>query len=247
MKKMGLVTLLVIALSLIVASLASADFSVVSYGDTAAVGYEPGSGTTQYYISNGDFSLWENGYPVGWNVPTPATSNGWEVHLAQTDLALTADGMNYGMGWFFRAGTAGSQFATVSQQVSPELVSGYYWVELHETVWGQNIDSGYNAIAWYGFGTSDDPASVTDWRELDPFVYQCENFDGICIVLGRKETRWVNAGEYMFVKMGMKYPDHQSWSVFVIDDITVRDVDDSEGLKVWWIDGLIGWHPNAPR
>lgn len=247
MKKFGLVALLVIAMSLVVAGLASADFSVVSYDDTVAAFYEPGDTGATHYISNGDFSLWENGYPVGWNVPTPVTNNNWEVHLAQMDLALTDDGMNYGMGWFFRAGTAGSQYAHVSQQVSPELVSGYYWVEVHETAWQYNVQSPYNAIAWYGFGTSEDPSSVTDWRELDPFTYQCDNFDGVCIVLGRKETRWIDAGSYMFVMMGMKFPDHQSWTVFGIDDITIMDVDGSSGLKVWWIDGLVGWHPNAPR
>ena len=228
-------------------------FSVVSYTDTTAKGYHPGSVTTPQYIVNGDFNEWANGSPVAWNMPAVNPSNNWEVHFANVDLVKEGGeegrGVNNAAGLFFRAGSAGSQYAGMSQQVGPGLVSGNYWVQVHITAWEERVTSAYNSVAWYGFGSTSDPSSVTEWRELFPDQRVCKNAAQACNYLGRKETVHVEAGSYMHLQMGMKFPDHQSWTVFVVDDISITDL--SDGIEIdltgFVDDGDIFWDSDASR
>lgn len=247
MKKTRIAILLSLLLVLIVATSAFAGgFAVVTYTDTSARGFNPGEVGGDVYIANGDFSDWSGGYPVGWNVPAVALSPNWEVHFAQMDYTR-GGGWNYAAGLFFRTGSAGSQYASMSQQVSSELVGGYYWVQTHITAWEYKTRSPYNAVAWYGFGDSDDPASVSEWRELFPDTYVCDNDAQICNHLGRHETVWIDAGSYMHVKMGMKFPDHQAWTVFGVDDISITNIDGTLLDDGFIDDGDVTWNRSAVR
>lgn len=254
MSRLKIAALLTLIIALVAAVVAFAGgFSVVSYDDTYATGFNPGKEiTTAQYITNGDFSQWgADGKPVGWNVPAPALGPNWEVHFANMDYARpgSIEGMNNAAGYFFRAGSEGSQFAGLSQKVSDSLTTGTYWVQVHITAWEYKVQSPYNSVAWYGFGTSEDPSSVTEWRELFPDPYVCANGDGVCNHLGRKESVNIEAGSYLHLWMGMKFPDHQSWTVFGIDDISISDF--SDGIEVdvndFVDDGDVHWDPNAPR
>jgi len=254
MSKFKAAILLALLLGIVVSVAAFAGgFAVVTYDDTSA-NIRPATRTisTEQFIANGDFLDWDNGFPVGWNVPTPALSPGWEVHFAQMDYARNggADGgINPAVGYFFRTGTSGSQYAGLSQQVSPNLTTGQYWVQVHVTAWEHNVESPYNSVAWYGFGHSQDPASVEEWRELFPDEYVCANSDGNCNHLGRKESVFIPAGSFLHLWMGMKFPDFNSWTVFGIDDISITGFDD--GIKIdvtdFTDDGDVFWDPRGAR
>lgn len=249
--KIALLVTLLLGLVVSVATFAGG-FAVVKYDDTSAnIRVPTNTITTEQYIFNGDFLEWENGYPKGWNVPTPVLSPGWEVHFAQMDYTRSgsSEGLNPAVGYFFRTGTEGSQFAGLSQRVSPKLVSGQYWVQVHVTAWENYVESPYNSVAWYGFGETDSPSSVSEWRELFPDEYPCPNEEGRCNHLGRKEAVFIKAGSFFHLWMGMKFPDHKAWTVFGIDDISITDF--SDGIKIdvtdFTDDGDIRWDPNAPR
>lgn len=253
MSKLRIAIILTVMLGIVVSVAALANgFSVVTYEDTSANIKQPVKEVTApQFIYNGDFSIWNNGYPDGWNVPTPALSPNWEVHFASMDYAMagSTDGTNPAVGYFFRTGSSGSQFAGMSQQVNPALTTGEYWVQVHITAWEHNVESAFNSIAWYGFGDSDSPSSVSEWRELFPDPYVCANGDGQCNHLGRKETVLINEGAYLHLWMGMKFPDHNAWTVFGIDDISISDF--SDGIEVdvtgFTDDGDVFWDERAPR
>lgn len=243
MTKFKVALVVSLLLVVLVASTAFAGgFAVVSYPDTSVTGYSPGSGGT-HYMSNGDFSLWEGGYPTGWKLYSNAVTTGWEVHVAKMDYNTT----NQALGVFVRTGSSGSQYVSFSQQVSPELVTGDYWVNVHVTAWEYNTYSPFNAVAWYGFGTSDDPASVTTWREMYPDVYVCENDAAICNHLLRAETVTINTGDFMHLRVGMKFPDYGAWTVFGIDDINITNITGTDIRSGWIDDGDVKWNPVAPR
>ncbi len=158
-------------------------------------------------------------------------------------------GYNPGAGLFFRTGASGSQYAGMSQQVSPDLVDGKYWVQVHITAWEHNVKSEYNSVAWYGFGDTADPSSVHEWRELFPDAYVCANGDAKCNYLGRKEGVFIRRGAFMHLWMGMKFPDHNAWTVFVVDDISVSDFSDKINVDItdFVDDGDVYWDPRAER
>ncbi len=254
LNKVKLAVLLSAIMGIIITVVAFAGgFSVVSYTDTSAKGYHPSSVTTPQYIVNGDFNEWVGGYPVSWNMPTPVLSPNWEVHFANVDLAKGGGeedrGISNAAGMFFRAGSSGSQYAGMSQQVGDGLVSGDYWVQVHITAWEERVTSAYNSVAWYGFGSTSDPSSVTVWRELFPDQRVCKNISQVCNHLGRKETVNIEAGSYMHLQMGMKFPDHQSWTTFVIDDISITDFSDGIDVDVtdFVDDGDIYWDSQSQR
>ena len=253
MSKLKIAIALTVLLGIVVSVAAFAGgFAVVTYDDTSARIRQPTKTIkTPQYIYNGDFSIWKDGFPDGWNVPTPVLSPDWTVHFASMDYARagSTDGMNPAVGYFFRTGTSGSQYAGMSQQVSPALVTGDYWVQVHITAWEHNVESDYNSIAWYGFGPTDSPSSVTEWRELFPDPNVCANEGGHCNHLGRKETVRIEAGSYLHLWMGMKFPDFNAWTVFGVDDISISDF--SDGIEVdvtgFTDDGDIFWDPRAIR
>ena len=276
--KVALILTLLLGIVVSVATFAGG-FKVVKYDDTSARISQPSKTVkTPQYIFNGDFSYWDGGKPVGWHVPDPVLTPGWSVHFANVDLTAAGTreggspplppeamppekeegpakempdppGYNPGAGLFFRTGASGSQYAGMSQQVSQDLVDGKYWVQVHITAWEHNVESEYNSVAWYGFGETADPASVHEWRELFPDPYVCANGDARCNYLGRKEGVFIRQGAFLHLWMGMKFPDHNAWTVFGIDDISITDF--SDGIEVdvtgFTDDGDIFWDERAPR
>lgn len=253
MSKLKIAIALTVLLGIVVSVAAFAGgFAVVSYDDTSANIKQPAKEvTTPQYIKNGDFSAWSGGYPSDWVVPKPALSPGWSVHFASMDYAKSGstDGMNQAVGYFFRTGSSGSQFANMYQKVGDDLVTDDYWVQVHVTAWEHNVESEFNSVAWYGFGSSEDPSSVTMWRELFPDAFVCSNDAQRCNHLGRKETVSINQGDYMHLMLGMKFPDMGAWTVFGVDDISISDF--SDGIEVdvtgFTDDGDIFWDRRAPR
>ena len=68
--KLAIILALILGLVATIAAFAGG-FSVVTYTDVTATGFDPGKTiTTPQYINNGDFKNWTNGKPDGWNVPT---------------------------------------------------------------------------------------------------------------------------------------------------------------------------------
>ncbi len=254
MSKLKIAIAFTVLLGIVVSVAAFAGgFSVVTYDDTSSDIEQPVEKVTSpQYILNGDFTDWTGGYPDHWNVPMPVLSAGWEVHFANMDYteAGSTGGINQAVGYFFRTGSSGSQFAGMSQQVSDHLTTGNYWVQVHITAWEHNVESAYNSVAWYGFGDSDSPNSVSEWRELFPDEYVCANGDGKCNHLGRKETVFIPKGSYLHLWMGMKFPDHNAWTVFGVDDISITDLH-SDGIHMdvtgFQDDGDVFWDPRALR
>lgn len=247
--RVAIVASLLLGLVVSVAAFAGG-FAVVSYDDVRITDFKPSSPKAAQYIQNGHFTDWVDGKPANWTVPTPALTPGWEVHFAQVDVSRKGDneGINNAIGMFFRTGPGGSQFANMWQKTGV-TAPGNYWVQLHLTAWEENVDSAYNSVAWYGFGTSEDPNSVSEWRELFPDTRVCPNGNEECNYLARKETVALNGGEYLHVRMGMKYPDHNAWTLFVVDDISLTDL--SDGIKVdvknFVVDGAADWDADASR
>jgi hypothetical protein len=240
---------------ILVGTALAGDIDYTTYNDTIEVAgsdidedywfapVEVGSGSL---IRNGDFSSWTDGAPDNWTLWTDSAA-GWEnTHVAMTDLALTPDGENYGLSFFVRnIGGSGSFYAGASQSLDG-VADGYYWVNTHGTNWGNDLTA-YNALAWYGIGTSDDPSSVTEWRTLDPFTGPCNNDWGSCIYIGRYETLHISEGSYFHLLAGHKFPVFNAWTVFLFDDISIVPADGNYVTDGYWIDGLVGWNPNAPR
>lgn len=231
------------------------DIEYVTYNDTGEIAgsdfdddywFAPDEVGTGSLIRNGDFSAWTDGVPDNWTIWSDSKS-GWEnTHVAMTDLALTDDGDNYGLSLFVRnIGGSGSFYAGAYQALDG-VGEGYYWVNTHATRWGEKLYA-YNAMAWYGIGSSSDPSSVTEWRTLDPFTTPCHNNWGLCIYVGRYETVHVDEGSYFHLMAGHKFPVYNAWTVTLFDDISMVPASGDVIEDGYWADGLVGWNPNAPR
>lgn len=258
MKKSKLTVALVIGMFIILLTVGSAmagDISLVTYTDTGEIATgdivddywfapdEVGSGSL---IRNGDFSAWTDGTPDNWTVWSQDV-DGWETpHLAMTDLALTPDGDNYGMSLFVRNIGGSGAYYVGAYQALDGVSDGYYWVNTHATSWGENLVA-YNAVAWYGIGTSDDPSSVTEWRTLDPYTTPCHNNWGSCEYIGRYETVHIPDGAYFHLMAGHKFPVYNAWTVFLFDDISIVPADGNDVDDGFWLDGAVGWDPNVVR
>lgn len=261
MKKLVSSILLAITVVLLTAVIVSANFQVVSYSDTTATGLNETSGGLGSYVVNGDFSQWADGLPNAWDFWYQEKS-GWDTHLSMVDYALTdccGTGENYAMGVFIHnTGGTGSNYAGASQRLEAVTAGNYYWSDLHITAWEDRVSSAYNSVAWYGIGTSDDPNSVTQWREMFPDTYVCWNYFGNnrgCNHLSRTETIWIDGDtdgdgvgdSYLHIMAGHKFADFQAFTVFVFDDISIVDAT-GESVRSGWIDeGDVKWDPNAPR
>lgn len=228
------------------------DVVVVDYEDTASdfdsdSGEVPGS-----LIRNGAFDDWTGnnchsnaGLPDHWCVwPGPGSATtGWDVHAGQADMAFGGDGINDGLTFFIQTAgaTSGGRAAGAYQQLDQITEAGYYFVSVSEAIWSIGEVVPYNSVAWYAISASSDPAMVTDWRELDPFVTQCVNGAESCVYAGRDETVWINPGDYFHLRVEQKFPVHQGSTVFVIDDISIAAIGDgtedtNNGYFVWMND-----------
>lgn len=279
MKKVKLALLLSLVAMLIVVGSAFADghIVVVNYDDTDSDFDTPASETPTSYILNGAFDDWTGGFPDNWTVWADDKS-GWEAaHLAQTDLSFGGDGTNDGLGLFIRhTGGSGSYHAGAYQKLDLIPEAGYYFVNVSETIWYGVDTVPYNSVAWYAISDSESPSGVAadEWKELDPYTIQCPNDWELCDYAGRDETVWVEPGQYFHLKVAQKFPVMNSWTTFVIDDISIAPLeedpenqengfydwvnDDPVDTKWHWYDNYacptadcilttVGWDSNAVR
>lgn len=281
MKKLRIAILLTLLIGLLVVGSASA-LQIVSYDDTASeIDHEYGDNNDASLICNGNFDLWNaDGTPECWEAWAD-TKSGWEeAHLAEMDYAYGGeiDGeypFNNAMGFFVRnVGGSGPFWVGAYNALDNLTEAGYYWVEVHATMWGGfpqiQYDNGLltvdgmlaNSVAFYGFGTSEDPASVGAWHELFPVYYDygvpgavpCPNPWEECYQLGRYETVYLDPAEgdegmlYLHLQAGQKFSTFNVWTVFGFDDILIVPADaEADDLSGWWLAGAIGWDQDAAR
>ena len=268
MKRSSIVLIVSLVLAAVFVSTAFAgidDFSVVSYDDTMADGYDVVAGERGSLIRNGDFSFWVNNAPENWNVWSDPYGAGWEkAHLAQEDLAIPgSENANYGLGMFVRnVGGSGSFYVGASQELDLLPEAGDYWVTIHGTMWGEywffdalNLrftESAYNSVAWYGLGDSKDPDSESEWRELviTPWsggTIPCHNEDQACAYIARSETVHIEPGQYLHIKAGHKFSHFNYWTLFTFDDISIVAADGSTLEDGHLHDGDIYWDRTESR
>lgn len=249
----GLMSLLLGLLVIITGTVAADGFSILGepYPDTRTSGFDRDTSKVRQavYIANGDFSAWTDGLPDSWTLIEPVMAPNWEVHVGRADYARGSAeerGVRNALAIFVRAGSEGSQFVNFYQQVSPNLRSGDHWIQLHMSAWQDKVTSAYNSVAWYGFGDSADPASVTEWRELYPAEVTCHVSAERCTYYGRRELVNVEAGSYLHLQVGMKFPDHQSWTTFWIDEISLTaPLDEATTVEVddfYDTDATVRWN-----
>jgi hypothetical protein len=179
------------------------------------------------FIDNGDFTEWNTtlGSSDPWTFWRDATE-GWTAgRLHEVDVALPAnpEGINNALGWFIQhsGGKAGGYYAGAYQQLTGIPAEGLYYVNVSATAFSGGKTGPYNSVAWYAIGDSADPATVTDWRELFPDQYVCENAAAACNYIGRDETITIKPNQYFHLKVGRKFPEFFGWTMFIIDDISI--------------------------
>jgi hypothetical protein len=248
------------------------DMTEVAVGDTVSdYWFAPSAVGGAQVVLNGDFNMWTDGLPDYWTVWANSKS-GWEdAHVAMANLGY-GGGENYGLGLFVRnVGGSGSYYAGMAQQLDVAPEGGYYWTTVHATMFGEyrffeafgylfvDADNVANAFAWYAIDGHADAADVTGWKELfsvydvpmagspAPGWTACPNPYEACYYVGRYETNWVDAGDYMHVMVGHKFPTYNVWTTFVIDDISMTPAEGSVIEDGLWLDGVLGWDDSAAR
>lgn len=254
MNKVRVVVLGVLVLALLMVGAVSAEgpggpSAPVPYED-AAGGYDAesefnapeGTGVLGSVILNGAFDDWGANGPMNWTLWTDSKS-GWETaRVNKVDLA-SGEGTNDGMGFFVRnVGGSGGYYAGAAQQLN--VPSGTYFINVSETIWYGGDTAPYNSVAWYAISDAASAADVAsgEWRELDPYVYQCPDGDGRCVYSGRDEMVAIESGQYFHVMVGMKFPVYNAWSFFVIDDISVVPATTVEDT----VNGYYDWSNDSP-
>jgi hypothetical protein len=234
--------------------------------------FAPDGGGANSVVVNGDFNMWTSGLPDYWDVWADSKS-GWEdAHLAMANLAVGGDGENYGLGLFVRnVGGSAGYYAGIAQQLDIPEGGGNYWTTVHATMFGEYLffeafgylfvdgDNVANAFAWYAIDEHADASDVTGWKEMfsvydvptagDPVPgwTACPNPYEACFYVGRYETNWVDAGDYMHIMVGHKFSTYNVWTTFIIDDISMTPADGDVIEDGFWVDGVLGWNDGAAR
>lgn len=204
---------------------------------------------TNSLIDNGAFTTWgTNLGPADPWVFWRDNTAGWTAgRLHEVDLALPAnpDGINNAMGWFIQHSGAkeGGYYAGAYQQLNRIPVAGNYFVSISVTAFEDGKTGPYNSVAWYAISDSQSPAGVTDWRELYPDQFVCENAAGVCNYVGRDETVYIAPGQYFHVMVGRKFPEFFGWTMFIIDDISIVAADGTLNTQ----NGFYNWCNDRPE
>lgn len=200
-------------------------------------------------IDNGDFTVW--GTALGpsdpWTFWRDNTA-GWTAgRLHEFDLARPSnpEGISNAMGWFIQHSGAkeGGYYAGAWQQLTRIPVEGLYYVQVSTTAFDDGKTGPYNSVAWYAISDFADPALVTEWRELFPDQFVCDNGDERCNYVGRDETVPIKPGQYFHLKVGRKFPEFFGWTMFVIDDISIVAADGTTGTT----NGYYNWCNARPE
>jgi hypothetical protein len=194
-------------------------------------------------ITNGDFTVW--GTALGPSDPWTFwrdTKAGWTAgRLHEVDLALPAnpDGINNAMGWFIQHSGAkeGGYYAGAHQQLTRIPAEGLYYVTVSATAFSDGKTGPYNSVAWYAISDFEDPALVTEWRDLYPDQYVCANGDEVCNYVGRDETVTIKPNQHFHLMVGRKFPEFFGWTMFIIDDISIVAADGTSGTA----NGFFNW------
>ncbi len=200
-------------------------------------------------IDNGAFTTWGTGLgPSDPWVFWRDTTAGWTAgRLHEFDLALPAnpDGINNAMGWFIQhsGASSGGYYAGAHQQLTRIPASGLYYVSVSLTAFEDGKTGPYNSVAWYAISDEENPALVTEWKELYPDQYVCDNGAGRCNYVGRDETVSINPGQHFHVQVGRKFPEFFGWTMFVIDDISIVAADGTTGTE----NGFFNWCNARPE
>jgi len=205
--------------------------------------------TTNSLIDNGAFTQW--GTTLGPADPWVFwrdTKAGWTAgRLHEVDLALPAnpEGINNAMGWFIQHSGAkeGGYYAGAVQQLNRIPVAGNYFVSISMTAFEDGKTGPYNSVAWYAISDSPNAGAVTDWRELFPDQFVCDNQAAVCNYVGRDETVWINPGQYFHVMVGRKFPEFFGWTMFVVDDISIVAADGTLNTT----NGFFNWCNGRPE
>lgn len=200
-------------------------------------------------ITNGDFTVW--GTALGPSDPWTFwrdTAAGWTAgRLHEFDVALPAnpDGISNAMGWFIQHAGAksGGYFAGAYQQLTRIPATGLYYVSVSTTAFSDGKTGPYNSVAWYAISDSADPALVTEWRELFPDQFVCNNGAGVCNYVGRDETVQIKPNQYFHLKVGRKFPEFFGWTMFIIDDISIVAADGTNNTA----NGFFNWCNASPE
>lgn len=260
MKKLSLALAVSLSLVLLLIGNVFAGVTVIDYDDTSSNFTPPEGGPdSNSLIRNGDFSAWTAGMPDNWTV-WGDTKAGWEdVHLATVDLSDPANrpvGVNDALGFFARnVGGSGSYYAGAYQHLDLIPAAGLYFVNVSVTAWYDNPSGPYNSVAWYGIGSSSEPSSVSEWRELYPDQFVCHNSAQSCWYGGRDEVISISPGEYFHLQVSHKFPFFNSWTTWVIDDISIVAADGSQPETIGyytWVDedgdpAVVRWDREATR
>lgn len=180
-------------------------------------------------IDNGDFTVW--GTSLGpsdpWTFWRDGTA-GWTAgRLHEFDLAnhANAEGINNAMGWFIQhsGATSGGYYAGAWQPLSriTHADDRLYYVTVSTTAFSDGKTGPYNSVAWYAISDYANPAEVTEWKELFPDQFVCNNGDEVCNYVGRDETVPIHANQYFHLQVGRKFPEFFGWTMFIIDDISI--------------------------
>ena len=226
----------------------TSDDDMYSEYTIAATPERQAEAATNSVIDNGAFTQW--GTALGPADPWTFwrdTKAGWTAgRLHEVDLALPAnpEGINNAMGWFIQHSGAkeGGYYAGAVQQLTRIPVAGYYFVSISLTAFEDGKTGPYNSVAWYAISDSPSAAGVTDWRELYPDEYVCDNQAGVCNYVGRDETVWINPGQYFHVMVGRKFPEFFGWTMFVVDDISIVAADGTLNTQ----NGFYNWCNGRP-
>ncbi|MEZ4516806.1 MAG: hypothetical protein R3C44_08200 [Chloroflexota bacterium] len=200
-------------------------------------------------IDNGDFTVW--GTDLGPSDPWVFWRDnkaGWTAgRLNEFDLALPAnpEGINNAMGWFIQnsGATEGGYYAGAHQQLTRIPAPGHYYVSISATAFEDGRTGPYNSMAWYAISDEENPGMVTDWRELYPDQYVCDNGDEVCNYVGRDETVQINPGQYFHIMVGRKFPEFFGWTMFVIDDVSIVAADGTTDTS----NGFFNWCNASPE
>ena len=205
-------------------------------------------------VLNGAFDRWDpvTGLPEDWTVDTSGLTKAG--HPAKMNLADPRHDANNALAMFVRTDGATAGGTAVAYSKLQNQDAGYYWVVVHTTAWGEYDSSiAHNSEAMYAISDKADPAAVPDsaWKELFPDSTVCENGGEICNHLARKETVYIPAGAYIYLKCMMKFPDLHAWTVFGWDDIAAWPVQAGEdwpyASQTWVDEGDITWDQFATR
>ena len=237
MSKLKIALLLTLLLGLVVSVTTFAGgFQVVKYEDTSAKIDQPSKTVEKpQYILNGDFMYWENGYPVDWDVPTPTLSPDWSVHFANVDL--TEAGTREGGVPPLPAPPPPPAGVEAPEPIGINPGAGYFfrtgasgsqYAGMSQQVGSNLVDGEY----WV-------QVHMTAWEHNVQSPYNSVAWYGFG---DTKDSSSVTEWRELF-------PDHNAWTVFVVDDISISDFSDGIDVDVtdFTDDGDVFWDSRAER